>query len=176
MSTRMQDRKRIQKQLLQGGIIGLVGVCVFAAILQAATPFLAEGTIGGGGRSSGGNYALQQVIAEPVIGDMAGGALSLCSGYQCALMQRSTPSTATRTPDPSQPPGGSITPTTTPDPNETPEMTPTNHIPNGTATLTPTIDPVATDPAATATPPATSTPSESGTARGEKIYLPVILR
>lgn len=165
------DRFTRIQHLLWASFLGGIGVCTLAGLLHAAGSFLVTGMIGSGSHSSGGSYTLHMMIAEPVAGELTGGKLSLCSGYQCAAVLDPPESTMTSVPTPTEAAGEATTPTPTVDLSETPIVTPTASNPGETTTPTPTID-----PSTPATPQATGTPDEPGTETGQTIYLPVIIR
>lgn len=165
------DRYTRINHLLKAGLVGIVGVCTVAGLLHAADTIFVTGMIGSGSHSSGGDYTLHMMVAEPVAGEMTSGELSLCIGYQCVTISDSPQSTATSEPTPTASSGEPTTPT--PDPGETVIATPTASNPGETTNPTPTPT---TDPSAPATPQATGTPGEPGTETGQTIYLPVITR
>jgi hypothetical protein len=52
----------------------------YAAVTAYSTP---KYVLHPGGLSTGGSYALQQVVGEPVTGYSTGGGYTLCAGYLC---------------------------------------------------------------------------------------------
>jgi hypothetical protein len=52
----------------------------YAAVTAYSTP---KHVLHAGGPSTGGGFALQQVVGEPVTGYSTGGSYTLCAGYLC---------------------------------------------------------------------------------------------
>jgi hypothetical protein len=114
--------------------------------------------VGGGGRSSSANYAVDGSIGQPAVGESSSVGSQLSAGFWPGAIVVLSP-TATVTP--------SASPTGTPPPTVT-------RTPTATATSIATRTPTAT-PSPASTPTATPTGTVSPTP-GYRIYLPIVLK